>query len=87
MSGFSYKGRGMELSTLNYFNGKLYSCDDKTGIVYELRKIWGKSGGEEYVPLPFVILGGAQVAKADGNSQVPFSVLAASTFLLLYSLT
>ena len=30
-------GRGMELSTLQYWkNGRLYSCDDHTGIVYEL---------------------------------------------------
>jgi len=35
-SGLAYSGRGMELSTLNAFNGKLYSCDDKTGVVYQL---------------------------------------------------
>jgi len=35
-SGLAYSGRGMELSTLNAFQGKLYSCDDKTGVVYEL---------------------------------------------------
>ena len=28
--------RGMELSELVVFNGKLYSCDDRTGIVYEI---------------------------------------------------
>ncbi|KAL0213041.1 hypothetical protein RCL1_006667 [Eukaryota sp. TZLM3-RCL] len=31
-----YKDRGMELSELVYFNNKLYTCDDRTGIVYEL---------------------------------------------------
>ncbi|XP_063816786.1 soluble calcium-activated nucleotidase 1 [Pseudophryne corroboree] len=30
------KGRGMELSELIVFNGKLYSVDDRTGIVYRL---------------------------------------------------
>jgi len=26
----------LQLSTLNVFDGKLYSCDDQTGIIYEL---------------------------------------------------
>lgn len=30
-------GRAMELSELIVFNGKLYSCDDRTGIIYEIR--------------------------------------------------
>nr|XP_057905835.1 soluble calcium-activated nucleotidase 1 [Doryrhamphus excisus] len=30
------KGRGMELSELVVFNGKLYSVDDRTGIVYHI---------------------------------------------------
>ncbi|XP_068118718.1 soluble calcium-activated nucleotidase 1 [Hyperolius riggenbachi] len=30
------KGRGMELSELVVFNGKLYSVDDRTGVVYHL---------------------------------------------------
>ncbi|CAI9576521.1 unnamed protein product [Staurois parvus] len=30
------KGRGMELSELIVFNGKLYSVDDRTGVVYRL---------------------------------------------------
>jgi soluble calcium-activated nucleotidase 1 len=29
-------GRGMELSELVVFNGKLYTVDDRTGIVYEI---------------------------------------------------
>ena len=33
---YSFGGRGMELSELLVFNGKLYSCDDRTGIVYEV---------------------------------------------------
>lgn len=32
-------GRGMELSDLAYFNGKLYSFDDRTGIVYAIDKL------------------------------------------------
>jgi len=30
---------GFELSTLNVFNGTLYSCDDETGIIYELSQV------------------------------------------------
>lgn len=30
------KGRGMELSELIVFNGKLYSVDDRTGVIYRL---------------------------------------------------
>eukprot|EP00298_Acanthocystis_sp_HF-20_P029607 c8513_g1_i1.p1 GENE.c8513_g1_i1~~c8513_g1_i1.p1 ORF type:complete len:375 (+),score=126.99 c8513_g1_i1:26-1126(+) len=43
----SYKGRGMELSELITFNGKLLAFDDTTGIVYEITK------GD---PVPWVIL-------------------------------
>ncbi|XP_069786124.1 soluble calcium-activated nucleotidase 1 isoform X2 [Narcine bancroftii] len=32
----SEKGRGMELSELIAFNGKLYSVDDRTGVVYDI---------------------------------------------------
>ncbi|XP_074649447.1 soluble calcium-activated nucleotidase 1-like isoform X2 [Tubulanus polymorphus] len=32
------KGRGMELSELIVFNGRVYTCDDRTGIVYEIHK-------------------------------------------------
>lgn len=35
-SDLSHKGRGMELSELVVFNGKLYTCDDRTGVVYEI---------------------------------------------------
>ena len=52
-SGLSYSGRGMELSTLNVYNGKLYSCDDKTGVVYELRK---NPPSNDFFPTPWAIL-------------------------------
>lgn len=29
-------GRGMELSTLQFWKGALFTCDDRTGIVYEI---------------------------------------------------
>ncbi|XP_063042352.1 soluble calcium-activated nucleotidase 1 isoform X3 [Engraulis encrasicolus] len=32
----SEKGRGMELSELTVFNGRLYSVDDRTGVVYHI---------------------------------------------------
>ncbi|RCN40111.1 Apyrase [Ancylostoma caninum] len=37
MSGFSYKGRGMELSDLTEYNGHILSPDDKTGILFEIK--------------------------------------------------
>lgn len=54
-STLSSSGRGMELSELVVFNGKLYSCDDRTGIVYEVI-----DNGHKI--LPWVILN-------DGNGQ------------------
>jgi len=56
-SGYTYAGKGPKLSTLNVFNGNLYTCDDKTGIVYELPL---NETSEEIEPIPWVIL-------ADGN--------------------
>ncbi|KIH54699.1 Apyrase [Ancylostoma duodenale] len=35
--GFNYKGRGMELSDISEYDGRLLSPDDKTGMLYELR--------------------------------------------------
>ncbi|KAJ9581244.1 hypothetical protein L9F63_023570 [Diploptera punctata] len=35
-SSLGESGRGMELSELVVFNGKLYTVDDRTGIIYEL---------------------------------------------------
>lgn len=49
------KGRGMELSELVAFNGKLYSVDDRTGVVYRI-------DGNKAVP--WVIL-------TDGDGSVP----------------
>ena len=52
-SRLSEGGRGMELSELIVFNGKLYTVDDRTGVVYEIynNKV-----------IPWVIL-------TDGNGQ------------------
>ena len=36
-------GRGMELSELEVWNGKLYSCDDRTGILYEIMNPHGSN--------------------------------------------
>lgn len=46
-SSVSQGGRGMELSELITFNGKLYTVDDRTGFVYE---IWKKQ------VIPWVVL-------------------------------
>ncbi|KAF7667975.1 hypothetical protein LDENG_00038550 [Lucifuga dentata] len=50
------KGRGMELSELVVFNGKLYSVDDRTGIVYHL-------DGDNPVPWAILPDGDGTVAK------------------------
>ncbi|XP_047426774.1 soluble calcium-activated nucleotidase 1-like isoform X2 [Mugil cephalus] len=57
-SHLSEKGRGMELSELVVFNGKLYSVDDRTGVVYHI---------DEDKAVPWVILpdGDGCVAKAE----------------------
>ncbi|XP_017483898.1 PREDICTED: apyrase-like [Rhagoletis zephyria] len=46
-SSFSLKGRGMELSELVTFNGKLLSFDDRTGLIYDLTN---------EKPIPWIIL-------------------------------
>lgn len=48
-SELSHKERGMELSELIVFNGKLYTCDDRTGIVFEITNFGAKT-------IPFVVL-------------------------------
>nr|ACO15411.1 Soluble calcium-activated nucleotidase 1 [Caligus clemensi] len=50
-SKLSYGGRGMELSELVVFDGQLYSCDDRTGVVYRL--LFGSKG---ITPVAWVIL-------------------------------
>lgn len=47
-SSISMGGRGMELSELVTFNGKIYSFDDRTGIVYSI--------GKDDTVLPWIIL-------------------------------
>lgn len=54
-SGFSLKGRGMELSELVVFNGKLLTFDDRTGLVYDIE-------GEKV--FPWVLL-------MDGDGRTP----------------
>ncbi|EPB71252.1 Apyrase [Ancylostoma ceylanicum] len=49
MSGFSYKGRGMELSDITEYNGHILSPDDKTGILFEIKN-------DKVKALPWVIL-------------------------------
>jgi soluble calcium-activated nucleotidase 1 len=36
ITGHNEAGRGMELSELSLYNGKLFAGDDRTGLVYEL---------------------------------------------------
>lgn len=55
-SHLSEKGRGMELSELVAFNGKLYSVDDRTGVVYNI-------DGNKAVPWVILTDGDGSVAK------------------------
>lgn len=54
------KGRAMELSDLVRYNNRLYSCDDRTGVVYEILQ-----GGEGAKAVPRYILmdGDGQTSK------------------------
>lgn len=54
-SNMAYGGRGMELSELIVFNGKLYAVDDRTGIIYEIDLQSNKA-------IPWVVL-------TDGNGR------------------
>lgn len=55
-SHLSEKGRGMELSELVAFNGKLYTVDDRTGIVYRI-------DGDKAIPWVILTDGDGSVAK------------------------
>lgn len=48
-STLAQKGRGMELSELVVFNGKLYSCDDRTGMIYHIVLGNGKAEARPWV--------------------------------------
>lgn len=53
------KGRGMELSDLVVFNGKLYSVDDRTGVIYQIE-------GTKAVPWVILSDGDGTVEKGKG---------------------
>lgn len=55
----SEKGRGMELSELVAFNGKLYAVDDRTGVVYEI------TGNNHAVPWVVLQDGDGTVGKGE----------------------
>lgn len=63
-SHLSEKGRGMELSELIAFNGKLYSVDDRTGVVYNI-------DGNKAVPWVILTDGDGSVAKGQSARQRP----------------
>ena len=48
-SQYNFGDRGMELSELIVFNGHLYSCDDRTGIIYQINV-------DKNLAIPWVIL-------------------------------
>uniref|UniRef100_A0A667I1S6 Galectin-3-binding protein n=1 Tax=Lynx canadensis TaxID=61383 RepID=A0A667I1S6_LYNCA len=53
------KGRGMELSELIVFNGRLYSVDDRTGVIYQI-------DGTKAVPWVILSDGDGTVGKGRG---------------------
>lgn len=63
-SHLSEKGRGMELSELIAFNGKLYSVDDRTGVVYNI-------DGNKAVPWVILTDGDGTVAKGQEARRFP----------------
>jgi len=65
-SDISQKGRGMELSELVAFNGKLYTCDDRSGIVFEVTPDWKV--------LPFVVLNDGDGKQSKGMFSLVFEV-------------
>lgn len=66
-SHLSEKGRGMELSELVAFNGKLYSVDDRTGVVYHI-------DGDKAVPWVILTDGDGSVAKGQSNTGFKWSI-------------
>lgn len=81
-SHMSEKGRGMELSELVAFNGKLYSVDDRTGIVYNI-------DGNKAVPWVILTDGDGSVAKGQSARRRPnaavFAKLNHAFFFLFFS--
>ncbi|KAH9365869.1 hypothetical protein HPB48_004608 [Haemaphysalis longicornis] len=57
---FSMGGRGMELSELVVFNGKLYTMDDRTGVIYEIR-------GKKMIPWVMLADGSGDATKVHGK--------------------
>lgn len=58
------KGRGMELSELVVFNGKLYAVDDRTGVVYQIE-------GNKVVPWVILPDGDGTVGKGELFHPIP----------------
>lgn len=57
-SSYSLAGRGMELSELTVFNGKLLTFDDRTGIIYEIK-------GTSVIPWVLLMDGDGNVTKGN----------------------
>lgn len=61
-STFGHSGRGMELSELVVFNGKLLSFDDRTGIIYEINL-----ESNNVIPWVLLIDGNAMTSKGEAH--------------------
>lgn len=64
---FALKGRGMELSELVTFNGRLLTVDDRTGLVFELRMAAGKA--EAVVPWVVMMDGDGRTSQKGFKSE------------------
>jgi len=66
-STLAQKGRGMELSELVIFDGKLYSCDDRTGMIYHISlSVAASTGATTAKALPWVFLSDGPGDEAKG---------------------
>ncbi len=63
-SSLSLGGRGMELSELIVFDGKLLTVDDRTGVIYRIEM--GNSGGKAIKMVPWQILPDGNGMEAKG---------------------
>ena len=65
-STLAQKGRGMELSELVIFDGRLLTCDDRTGMIYHVALSKDGEGGVAAKALPWVFLADGPGDEAKG---------------------
>ena len=76
-SHFNAGNKAMELSELIAFNGKLYSCDDRTGVIFEV--------SHDYQMLPFVMLKDGNGKNSKGEYELVSFLVSMSKFVFYLS--